>query len=259
MASRLFGYHAATSFMHQQDALSKFMWLLVASTLPFVMWKSWQVALEVLVLLLISMFLSKIPLADVYKSWRLFLLLGSLLFFFHITTRHEGALLFRIWFIPINQDGVEMGVLFGARVVAIMGASYIFVRTTNPRELVVGLIHLGLNYRYAWMLFIALISLPVYESELVVIREAQAVRGIRPSTNPIAERIQMYRRYMMPMLVSGLRRVENLAVGMDSRAFGAFPERTFIDGFSWSKTGLAFLIGTLVIFVALLAARIRQA
>jgi energy-coupling factor transport system permease protein len=259
MASRLFGYHAGNSFMHNQDALSKFMWLLVVSTLPFVMWKAWQVSLEALALLLISLFLSKIPLTDIFKSWRLFLLLGSLLFFFHITTRHEGTLLFKLWFLPINSDGVENGVLFGGRVVAIMGASNIFVRTTNPRELVVGLIHLGFNYRYAWMLFIALISLPVYESELVVIREAQAVRGIRPASNPFAEKIQMYRRYMMPMLASGLRKVENLAVGMDSRAFGAFPERTFIDSFTWSITGLAFLFATLIIFVILLTLRIRQA
>jgi energy-coupling factor transport system permease protein len=145
MASRLFGYYARNSFMHKQDALSKFMWLLVVSTLPFVMWKAWQVSLEVLALLLISLFLSKIPLKDIYKSWRLFLLLGSLLFFFHIMTRQEGTLLFKIWFLSIHSDGVENGVLYGGRVVAIMGSSNIFVRTTNPRELVVGLIHLGIN------------------------------------------------------------------------------------------------------------------
>ncbi len=255
MASRLSGYLPDISFMHQMDALSKFGWLFLASSIPFATWEAWQVGVEVLLLLLISIILSHIDLTDILRSWALFVGLGSLLLFFHVTNRHEGELLFRIWFFPINADGVELGLQFALRVVAIMGASYIFVRTTNPRDLVVGLIHLGIPYRYAWMLFVALVSLPVFEAEFVVIREAQAVRGIRPSANPISERIQMYRRYMMPMLASGLRRVESLAIGMDSRCFGAYPDRTFIDKFSWSIRGILLFSITAAILIGLLFVR----
>jgi energy-coupling factor transport system permease protein len=238
------------------DALSKFLWLFIISSIPFVMWEWWQVAIEVAILFLLSVSLSKMSMGNVLRSWALFVGLGGLIMFFHVTNRHEGELVAKIWFIAVHTDGIRAGLIFAFRVVAIMASSYIFVRTTSPRDLVVGMISLGLNYRYTWMLFVAMLSLPVFEAEIGVIKEAQMVRGIKPASNPISERIQMYRRYMMPMLASALRRVENLAVAMDSRAFGAFPDRTFIDDFSWSLSGIALLILTLVAFFALLAWRI---
>jgi len=193
---------------------------------------------------------------NVLRSWALFVGMGILILFFHVTNRHEGELVTNILFFSIHSDGLAYGFFYGFRVVAILGASYIFVRTTNPRQLVVGMISLGLNYRYAWMLFLALVSLPIFEAELNVVKDAQTVRGIRPGSTPISERVKMYKRYMMPMLAIALRRVENLAIAMDSRAFGAYPDRSFIDSFSWSLSGLLLLFSTMAIFLFALYIRI---
>ena len=256
MNNRLYSYFPANSLMHRMDPLSKLMCLFIASTLPFVMWRSWQVAIEVGVLFLIAAVFSGISLGDLLRAWGLFVSLGSLILFFHVTNRHEEVLVTKIWFYAIHTDGIRVGLLFAFRVVAILSGSYVFVRTTSPRDLVVGVISLGVPYRYAWMLFLGMLSLPVFESEFAVVKEAQMVRGIKPASNPISERIQMYKRYMMPMLATALRRVESLAIAMDSRAFGAYPDRTFIDDFAWTPSGLILFFITLVAFITTVAWRL---
>ncbi len=42
-------------------------------------------------------------------------------------------------------------------------------------------------------------------------------------------RIRDMRRYAMPVLVGSLRRASTMAMSMESRAFGAYPTRTFIE------------------------------
>jgi energy-coupling factor transport system permease protein len=158
----------------------------------------------------------------------------------------------------IHTDGLHVGLLYAFRVVAIMSSSYVFVRTTNPRSLVVALVQLGLPYRYAWMVFLSLLSIPVFETEVTIVREAQLVRGIRPSGNQFKERLEMTRRYILPLLVSALRRVENVAIAMDSRAFGAFPRRTFIDQFRWSLSGLTLVTLWVLAFLGLVVIRLYQ-
>jgi len=77
----------------------------------------------------------------------------------------------------------------------------------------------------------------------MVIREAQAVRGVQEVTS----KVEAAKRYVMPLLVSGIRRAEHMAIAMDSRAFGAFPQRTYMNDFRWTASGLAFLFSYLVI------------
>jgi energy-coupling factor transport system permease protein len=240
------------------DALSKFIWVFISSTLPFVLWEPWQIALQVVVLFLIAFSFSFKNLGNLMQTWRLFCLLGAAIMFFHLWTRHQGTELWRLGVLAIHTDGVHFGLLYGLRLMAIMSSSYIFVRTTNPRHLVVALVQLGVPYRYAWMIFLSLLSLPVFEVEITTVREAQLVRGVRPGTNRLQERLEMTRRYILPLLVSALRRVETIAIAMDSRAFGAFPQRTFIDQFRWSRSGLILVGAWLFVFLGLLFLRLRQ-
>ena len=55
------------------------------------------------------------------------------------------------------------------------------------------------------------------------------------------------------MLVSMVRKATNIAIAMDGRAFGAYADRTFVDEFKWSRTGLmlvALIAVTIVLTVA---------
>jgi energy-coupling factor transport system permease protein len=256
MSERRYGYFSSQSFIHRMDAISKFVWVFVVSMLSFVFWEPWQLALQIVILFLIALSFSRHNLGPMLRAWLLFALLGSFIMFFHVISRHTGTIIWRAGWFSIYSNGLRLGLMYAFRVISIMGSSYIFVQSTSPRELVVGLVHLGVPYKYAWMIFLSLLSIPVFEAEAVTVREAQLVRGVRPAANPIQERLQMYQRYVLPLLVSGLRRVEGLGIAMDSRGFAAYSQRTFIDTFRWSFSGVLFMCFWVAVFIMLLAVRV---
>lgn len=240
------------------DALSKFIWVFISSILPFIFWEPWQIALQIAILFMIALSFSLKSLGNLIQAWLLFCGLGAAIMFFHLWTRHEGVELWRLGILAIHTDGVHFGLLYALRMVAIMSSSYIFVRTTQPRQLVVALVQLGIPYRYAWMIFLSLLSIPVFETEITMVREAQLVRGVRSGANRFQEWVEMTRRYILPLLVSALRRVENVAIAMDSRGFGAFPKRTFIDQFQWSRSGLILASSWLLLLLGVLYIRLSR-
>jgi energy-coupling factor transport system permease protein len=96
------------------------------------------------------------------------------------------------------------------------------------------------------------------ETELAAIKEAQLVRGVKPARNRFAEQLGLQKRYAQALLVSGLRRVENVSIAMDSRAFGAMPKRTFVDDFSWTIGGVVLMSTWVALLLGLLAFRIAR-
>jgi energy-coupling factor transport system permease protein len=54
---------------------------------------------------------------------------------------------------------------------------------------------------------------------------------------------------MFTVIVNGLRKAENTALAIESRGFGAYPDRTYIKRFRWTKTGI-FLIILFIAFAA---------
>jgi len=256
MSPRQYGYSASQTWLHRLDALSKFIWVFAVSFVSFVFWQPWQLGIQVLILFVIALSISREQLWATLRVWALFAFLSSLILFFHLMNQHTGVRVWQLGILSIYSDGVHDGLMYALRILSIMGSSFVFIQTTSPRELVVGLVHLGIPYKYAWMIFLTMLSVPVFEAQAVTVKEAQLVRGIRPSKNPLQERLQMYQRYVLPLLVSGLRRVEGLGIAMDSRGFAALPERTFIDEFRWTAWGLVFGGIWSVLFIVLLAVRI---
>jgi energy-coupling factor transport system permease protein len=155
-------------------------------------------------------------------------------------SNHTGHVVARIGPIVVHSEGIRTGLLYTLRVLCISTASFAYVLTTNPRDLVVGFVRLGVPYRYAWMLFLALLSIPALEAELGTIKEAQLIRGVRPARTRVQQQLELYARYSKSLLISALRRIENVSIAMDSRAFGAYPDRTFLDPFRWTAAGVLF-------------------
>ncbi|HXW29214.1 MAG TPA: energy-coupling factor transporter transmembrane component T, partial [Xanthobacteraceae bacterium] len=115
------------------------------------------------------------------------------------------------------------------RIYVVILASLVFIRTTDPRELAIALVtQVKIPYRIAYAFFIALRIVPTIEEEIKIIRAAQMVRGVARQRG-IAGRVGEMQRYAMPLLVGSLRRAAMMVMSMEARAFGAFPQRTFVD------------------------------
>ncbi len=128
--------------------------------------------------------------------------------------------------IRITAGGLLAGAKMALRFLVILSASALFVRTTDPDRLAQGLIRAGIPYRYGYLFILALRFVPFFQDELRSVREAQRVRGIEVSVRS-PRRIAHAARYtFVPVLVSGLHRVDSIAISMKGRCFGLYSKRT---------------------------------
>jgi energy-coupling factor transport system permease protein len=230
------------------DAASKFAWVLIVGALGFVL-TSPPLIMGVLGLL----FLTWVGLVNVKperaaRSTLWILILAGGAFFFQLVARRSGEPVAYLGPLAVTDEGVKGGFRFGARIGLLAFSTLAFVWTTDPRAIVVALAHFRVPYRMAYMLAVALRILPVLENEAMIIREAQAVRGVAE----VQSRKERLQRYALPLLVAGIRRSEAMAVAMDCRGFGCYPTRRFIDQFAWSSSGVVFAsvwLGLAVILV----------
>jgi len=167
-----------------------------------------------------------------------FLLLLQALFY------RQGEPLFHLW--PwgggrwaVTVDGVLRGVRIAGRFLVIVLSSQAFVISTDPGALAYALMRAGLPYRYGFALVTALRLVPIFRTEATTVYQAQLVRGVRYDAHRgrighKARRLfALLRQFMLPLIVSALRKVDALAVSMEGRQFGRYPQRTYLRCAVW--------------------------
>ena len=186
------------------------------------------------------------------KSFRFVAIFAGLLFLAQVLAIRDGSVLFHIG-ISVTSSGIVSGANMALRFLVVLSASFLFVLTTDPDALAGSLIRWGIPYRYGFTLILALRFVPFFRNELRTVREAQRMRGIQTSVRSISGIRRAIRYTFVPVLVSGLIRVDTIAMSMKGRAFGLHRRRTssiqtaltFEDGLIWLCCGL-ILTGTLL-------------
>lgn len=195
---------------------------------------------------------SGIPLRGLVPGKRFVLAFSLILFAAQALSVRSGTVLL-IEPVRITTLGILSGVEMGLRFLLILGASALFVRTTDPDRLADGLVRLRVPYRYAYLVVLALRFVPFFEDELRAVRDAQRLRGIEASVRGFRRALQTARLTFVPVVVSALHRVDTIAISMKGRCFGLYTRRTSSreDGRSaWSlvavAVGLALVAGAVV-------------
>lgn len=163
--------------------------------------------------------------AQFFRRLRFVTLFALVLFIAQALSIHTGQV-FVTSPVRITAGGLLAGAKMALRFLVILSASALFVRTTDPDRLAQGLIRAGIPYRYGYLFILALRFVPFFQDELRSVREAQRVRGIKVSVRS-PRRIAHAARYtFVPVLVSGLHRVDSIAISMKGRCFGLYSRRT---------------------------------
>jgi energy-coupling factor transport system permease protein len=151
---------------------------------------------------------------------------------------------------------ITNGIYIGGRFLALISLSYLFVLTTEPSALAYSLMQVGLPYRYGFVFITALRLVPIFEVEANTVYQAQLTRGVQYDVRSPRRFVILARQLILPLLVSALSKVDELAVSMEGRCFGKYATRTYrrVPSYS-SKDVLAlslFVIGVLsVVWFAL--------
>ncbi|WP_192497674.1 energy-coupling factor transporter ATPase [Pseudoclavibacter sp. CFCC 13611] len=108
---------------------------------------------------------------------------------------------------------------------------------------------LHVPYRLGYTALAAYRFVPRFGQELEQIRRAHRVRGVSNGRGPIAV-LRRAAGYALPLLASGIRHAERVALSMDARAFGAGSSRTERYEIPWRTRDLTFVVGFWALVVA---------
>jgi energy-coupling factor transport system permease protein len=171
--------------------------------------------------------------------------LTNLLFSSH-NTDPAASTIVTIGPLRLTQEGFAVAAGLGARVLAIVAIGSVFALTTDATSLADSLVQQGrLSPRFAYGALAAYQAVPRLVDDLATIRAARRVRGLR----------EWHPRILLSLLVRAIRHADQLALGMDARAFGSGPRSTYRP-LHWGPADLVVGAGGLAILVvALLGAR----
>jgi energy-coupling factor transport system permease protein len=234
-----FQFRAGTSFFHRLDPLTKLVWLIAVSLLAFGAYIAWLQITITLFVMVTALWLARLSLTVIFRGTWLFGVACISFWIIQTLTLPGTHVAFHVFGHPIYAESADYALASALRIYAIILSSLVFVRTTDPRELAIALVtQMRVPYRIAYAFFIALRIIPTIEEEIKTIRAAQAVRGV-VRQGGVVGRIGEMKRYAMPLLVGSLRKASMMVMSMESRAFGAYAQRTFVEAPQMNATGVA--------------------
>ena len=111
---------------------------------------------------------------------------------------------------------------------SIIPIALLFVVATNPSEFAASLNKIGVSYKIAYAVSIALRYIPDVQRDYIEISFAQQARGIDMSKKEkISKRIKNALSILMPLIFSSLDKIETISTAMELRAFGNKKNRTW--------------------------------
>jgi energy-coupling factor transport system permease protein len=136
--------------------------------------------------------------------------------------------LLRLGPVVITEPGIWRGIASAARVGCLATVWYILIFTTSQRDLVRGLVKLGLRFDFGLALAIALRYFPAFGTVMDAIIDAQRSRGMEFEKGNMLVRARKYVAVLGPAIVSALKTADMLALALESRAYGARRDRTYL-------------------------------
>ena len=133
----------------------------------------------------------------------------------------------------------------------------LFILTTDPSEFAASLTKIGVSYKVAYTVSIALRYIPDVQRDYKDISFAQQARGIDLSSKEkLSKRIKNSAAILMPLIFSSLERIDKISLAMELRAFGNNKKRTWYNSRKFGKIDYIFIV-ILLIIVAISIAMVK--
>lgn len=250
---RVFLYYEHDSFLHRLNPLTKLVFaMLIILGLTSIVDPITPLVAAALTLLAIWL-LGRVRLTELARTLLPFgvlslgLIWTTTLFYVADPGSHARA----IWALGplvVTDQGIAYGLTIFFRLQGFFAASLLFVLTTDPTDFVQAVIQcLRVSYRFGYGAHAAYRFVPLFDSELATIRAAHRVRGVSDGGGLIA-RYRQFAGYLVPLLAGGVRKAERVALAMDARGFGAYPNRTYFRRSRLGLPDLAFAVGATAVF-----------
>jgi energy-coupling factor transport system permease protein len=135
------------------------------------------------------------------------------------------------WLIGGGMLSVE-GFLYGWAVIfktlAMVLVLPLAIFTTEVDDMVVGMVRAGIPYKLTFIFSSTLRFFPILFEEIQSIIEAQRLRGLAmEKMNPV-QRVRVYAKVAVPLILGAMVKSQQLEVVLQAKAFTGSPQRTYL-------------------------------
>jgi energy-coupling factor transport system permease protein len=168
----------------------------------------------------------------------------------------QGPPAINLWLVHLSSASVLFGLGKGLKLAELLAASILFLSTTTIEDFTSSLISLRVPYRVAFAMSLAFRLVPLFMDSALTVVQAQSLRGYDFNRGHPLERLRRYVPALIPVFMGALRRVNNMAMALEARGFGAGLRPTMLGNYPlrWSDLLASFIliaIGTLYLILYL--------
>lgn len=262
MNNAILNYIPKDSIIHRLTGTTKLFFFLVFSTISIITFDM-RILVALFVISIICFILSKVKLSEVKTS------IGFLLIFLVVNaiaiyifdpelgcelygTRHELFHIAGKYYVTSEQLFYQANVAmkyFIALPIAIL-----FVSTTNPSELAASLNGIGVPYKAAYVVSLALRYIPDIQRDYHDISQAQQARGVELGKGvKLSKKLKNIVNILFPLILTSVQRIDIISNAMDLRCFGKSSKRTWYAKRKFSSQDtIAVVLGIIITVLSLL-------
>ena len=248
-------YYPKNSFVHKMDARIKLVLCLLFMVGIFFVQSYVGFAL-VTVFLMVVILASKVPLKSILKSVKGIVVLLILTAMLNIFFTKSGNVLVSWWIFTITDEGLIYASKMLLRLVYLVIGSSVLTLTTTPVDLTHAIERLLAPLKVikfpvhdlALIMSLTLSFIPSLIDETDRIIRAQKARGADFDTGNLFQRAKAFVPILIPLLVGGFRRAEELANAMNSRCYEGATNRTQMRVMKLSWRDLVASLVCIVVF-----------
>ena len=247
-------YFPGESLVHKYDPKLKMItMILFIASLFFI--KSVFMYIPVVIYLLLIIKVAKLPTGMVLRGlkplkWIILVTFIINLFFTPGDPKYTFGIL------KISQEGIDLAVFIGIRLILLVLGTSLLTYTTSPIELTDGIESLLRPFRkigvpsheIAMMMTIALRFIPTLIEETDKIMKAQMARGADFESGNIVKRAKNLVPLLVPLFINSFRRAEELATAMEARCYRGGDGRTKMNASKIVKKDVFIFLGNLIFF-----------
>ena len=226
-------YYLANSFVHKMDARVKLILVLLFMVGIFFV-QSFVGFLWITIFMAFAIGFSKVPLRSILRSIKgiIFILILTAILNVFFTT--SGNLLGEWWIFHVYDQGLINAAKIFLRLTYLVMGSSLLTLTTTPVDLTHAIESLLKPLRVikfpvhelALIMSLTLSFIPSLIEETDRIIRAQKARGANFDTGNLFKRAKAFVPILIPLLIGGFRRAEELANAMNSRCYEGSTKRT---------------------------------
>lgn len=209
---------------------------------------------------LVLAYLSNIQIKLYFSSLRSIYVLAAIIMFFQVFFSY-GKVLFAYGPIVVTVEGLTNGSIFVLRLILAVLFSSLLSFTTKPLQVAKAIEDIMKKVAFSkkaavstgMTLAIAIRFISILSEEAQNVKLAQEARGAGLNRGGFFKRVKAMTAVVIPLIMSSIRKAEELAIAMEVRGYGKIIERTSFKKLDWDFRATIFIItavllGTTVLF-----------